>query len=675
MAQFALHLDQPAIALSRRTEGGDREPLGHAPLDAPDFDARLRALQASAAAIARGPVETDLVIPESQILYLDLPLSAHAPGGRRGAVARALAARMPEEAGTLAFDWQGEGPTPRVALVSRDTLREAEAFAAAYGFHPVRFVADPGPDAGFAGIPDFGPTAAAPASPFDPAAHRADERHADPASDAPARRPARRRTRAAMAAIPSPAGGRATRARPPSRPPAERARRRPGPLALAGGAAAIAIAAFAAWTLRPGSDEVELSAVAPEAELAIDAAPEASPPPEPRPFAAEPVVVPVPPAGSPPPQAADPAVEPEASPAAPEPEGRRAAAPDPERSEADRALAAYAATGIWQTPPAPTPAPEADELALPETAVDAPTLEMAALPAPAAPTSLTAAARPALLAPTPPAAGSELSRDGRVPAAPDGEATSDGTTALAAAPPPPRPRPSQTVSPPEALAQDPALAGLRPRARPGDGPGATAVAADGARAPASTAAASTSPSASAIDAAVAAAAEGAATDAGEEAEDTVAPRPERVAVPEDAFRAAVEPVSPPGSGVAFGEDLAAEVPVPGLVSEMAFAAPALEGELASASLFRSPDALSMASRGRLGAVGVTEDGFAVSAARPTQPDPRSWRRSPRRCERLRRPRSPRRCSAARSRRRRRPFRRPPRSPAGRRWTTPCRSAR
>ena len=582
MAELALDLDHDAIALLCRAEGGTWERLGEARLDAPDLDERLRALRGIAEREASGPVETALILPDSQILYLDLPLPDHAAGERGAVIARALDERMPDGGEGLAFDWQGPGFAPRVAVVSKDTLREAEAFAAGYGFGPVRFTARPGPEAAFAGAPDFGPTRAA--------------RAAAPAAQAA--RPRRQRTRAAMATIPraeAPRIGRTALDGAPAATP-RRGRR---PLLIAGAAAvAIAIASATALTLWPDADTVEVAvAPVPEAPV-VTAAPDASPLPEPRPFAAEPVVVPVPPAGAPTRAAPVPAEE------APETQAVEAPAPepDPEQAEADRARAQYAATGIWQIPPEPGTAPEVYEAGLPEPLVDRPEASASATPELVSPIALSGdAPPPPMPLPPPPDATFDLAEDGRVRAEPEGAASPDGVTIYAAAPPrrPPS-RPPETILPPGAVFQDPALADARPRPRPERGPAAVRTAGDDGGTDAATA------------------------DARARSDDAEVGAP--LEVPEDAFRAEAgeDGASPTdlavAEAVAFGGQVAATGAVPGLVPlgtapAITFVAPdAATDGAAAASLFRSADGLSMAAPAPVQR--TTAEGFVVAAPRP-----------------------------------------------------------
>ena len=490
MAELALDLDHEAITLLRRTgpdnEGGgeDRwEAVAEAPLDAPDLDARLRGLRAAAEALmgdgdgdGEGGPEADLLVPASQVSILDLDLTdagvpaeawrARDAEGRRALLARALGSLTGQDARGLAIDWRGEGPRLQIAAVAAETRAEAEEFARTYGFRPGRLLAWPHPEAGFLDAAVLRPAASTPDAVPEPVADRPPGRPAaapaTPRGDRPAEDEAEAMT--VFGARRGQDGGRAG------------ARRRaPRRLLLAGGlAAALALASAAALTLMPGGGEAELEAgeVLEGAEVA--AAPDASPAPEPRPFGAEPVVVPVPPAGAPTPATA-PSEDEAPGDEAPSEEVRLAveapAEVDPDGvDEADRARASYAATGIWRaTPEAPTPpTPLADDAPAPPAPREEVTL--AAAPSLAPPPGAAPDAPPAAMPPPPPPdARFELSADGRVEATPEGAPTPDGITVFAAAPPrrPPS-RPPETVLPPGEAFQDPALADARPRPRPED---------------------------------------------------------------------------------------------------------------------------------------------------------------------------------------------------------------
>ncbi|MBL9049257.1 MAG: hypothetical protein JNK19_04000 [Tabrizicola sp.] len=156
---FALDLTRDAIGLLHRTPKGWLS-IGDVAFDAPDLAEALDYLRKTALGLSPLGVATKLILPNSQILYTEV----HAPGPsrdeKRRQIAAALEGRTPYDVADLVFDWSGKGATVKVAVVAKETLAEAEAFAVEHRLNPVSFVAIP--DEGtFVGEPWFGPTAAA----------------------------------------------------------------------------------------------------------------------------------------------------------------------------------------------------------------------------------------------------------------------------------------------------------------------------------------------------------------------------------------------------------------------------------------------------------------------------------------------------------------------------------
>ncbi|MDO9639772.1 MAG: hypothetical protein Q7J44_14630 [Pseudotabrizicola sp.] len=155
---FALNLTEDSISLLHRTTGGWRD-LGVVAFDTPDLGAALDDLRSLAEGLSPKGLTTKLIIPESQILYLQIDASGPDDASRRAQIEAALDGRTPYALDELIYDWSGSGPTVTVAVVARETLAEAEGFATEHRFNPVAFVASP--ESGFDKEPFFGPSALA----------------------------------------------------------------------------------------------------------------------------------------------------------------------------------------------------------------------------------------------------------------------------------------------------------------------------------------------------------------------------------------------------------------------------------------------------------------------------------------------------------------------------------
>ncbi|WP_103334581.1 hypothetical protein [Pseudotabrizicola formosa] len=156
---FALNLTEDSITLLHRTSGGWRD-LGSVAFDTPDLAAALDDLRSRAEAESPKGITTKLIIPESQILYLQIEAAGPDDASRRAQIEAALDGRTPYTLDELIYDWSGTGPMVTVAVVARETLSEAEAFATEHKFNPVAFVARP--ETGFDKEPFFGPSTLAP---------------------------------------------------------------------------------------------------------------------------------------------------------------------------------------------------------------------------------------------------------------------------------------------------------------------------------------------------------------------------------------------------------------------------------------------------------------------------------------------------------------------------------
>ncbi len=156
---FALDLSHEGINLLHRAKGG-WSLVGSVALDDPDMAARLEDLRRKAAMLESGGFTTKLIIPNSQILYATVDAPGPDDIAREVQIRNALDGMTPYAVGDLVFDWRAEGDKARVAVLARETMDEAEAFASEYKFNPVSFVARP-ERGDFSGEPFFGKTRAA----------------------------------------------------------------------------------------------------------------------------------------------------------------------------------------------------------------------------------------------------------------------------------------------------------------------------------------------------------------------------------------------------------------------------------------------------------------------------------------------------------------------------------
>jgi hypothetical protein len=155
---FALDLSRDAIALLHRNPKGWLS-IGEVAFDAPDLDEALDYLRKTALGLSPMGMACKIILPNSQILYTEVTAPGPSRNEKRRQIAAALEGRTPYPVEDLVFDWSGKGATVKVAVVARETLDEAEGFAATHRLNPVSFVAIP-PEGSFVGEAWFGPTAA-----------------------------------------------------------------------------------------------------------------------------------------------------------------------------------------------------------------------------------------------------------------------------------------------------------------------------------------------------------------------------------------------------------------------------------------------------------------------------------------------------------------------------------
>lgn len=157
---FALFLSADGLRLSFLTATG-WQAVGTADIDAADLAAQLEALRRRAEALSPEGLRCKLVLPSEQLRYLSFPAGNISRAACRSAAAEALDGATPYEIDDLAFDTTLRDGHCHVVAVARETLEEAESFAATHGFGPVCFVASPSSSRVSGWEPFFGQTTAA----------------------------------------------------------------------------------------------------------------------------------------------------------------------------------------------------------------------------------------------------------------------------------------------------------------------------------------------------------------------------------------------------------------------------------------------------------------------------------------------------------------------------------
>jgi hypothetical protein len=126
---FALNLSHDGISLLHRA-GGGWHSVGDVQLNAEDLAGELAYLRKKASDLSSAGLASKLIIPNSQILYRQLPDPGEDLGARTAAIHADLDGATPYALDEIAYDWSAEGGILYVAAVARETLGEAESFAA-----------------------------------------------------------------------------------------------------------------------------------------------------------------------------------------------------------------------------------------------------------------------------------------------------------------------------------------------------------------------------------------------------------------------------------------------------------------------------------------------------------------------------------------------------------------
>ncbi|NKX43897.1 hypothetical protein [Roseicyclus persicicus] len=153
---FALFLSPEGIALAHRQAAGHWALVAEARLDDGDLGAAMAGLKAAAAERGGDGAGVLLVLPDDQILYTSFMAPADDAEAVVARITEGLDGATPYAVSDLTYDWRAvEADRVKVAVVARETLEEATAFVAGYGFSAAGFAAMP-PAERFPGMPLFG---------------------------------------------------------------------------------------------------------------------------------------------------------------------------------------------------------------------------------------------------------------------------------------------------------------------------------------------------------------------------------------------------------------------------------------------------------------------------------------------------------------------------------------
>ena len=152
ITNFALSLSFDGIRLLQRVADG-WHLVSETTFDVPDLPAALAGMRKDALALDPSGLRTKILIPPEQIKYVTLDTAQSSLDDVMGA----LEGATPYDTKDLVVDFDRNGGRTFIAAVARETLQEAEQFAADHDFAPVCFAAIP-EDMTFAGEVFFGPS-------------------------------------------------------------------------------------------------------------------------------------------------------------------------------------------------------------------------------------------------------------------------------------------------------------------------------------------------------------------------------------------------------------------------------------------------------------------------------------------------------------------------------------
>ncbi|MFW5641489.1 MAG: translation initiation factor 2, partial [Roseicyclus sp.] len=153
--ELALLVSSDGIALVHRQPAGHWSFVGETAFDVPDLDKAMADLRRIGEERAGEGFATLLVLPDDQILYTSLTAPTDDAEMTAFRIEQGLEGMTPYAVSELVYDWRAiEADRVKLAVVARETLDEARAFAESHGFNPAGFAATP-PQERFPGVPRF----------------------------------------------------------------------------------------------------------------------------------------------------------------------------------------------------------------------------------------------------------------------------------------------------------------------------------------------------------------------------------------------------------------------------------------------------------------------------------------------------------------------------------------
>lgn len=156
---FALDFRNDQIVLLHAQEGLWVQ-IGTVAVDDPDLDAALGYLRSTALGLSPRGIASKLILPDAAVLFTSIGNLSPDAQTRATQIALGLVGRTPYAVADLVYVWTDEGATAHLAVIARETLDEAEAFASQHRFNPVAFAAWP-EQGQYPGEADFGRSAGA----------------------------------------------------------------------------------------------------------------------------------------------------------------------------------------------------------------------------------------------------------------------------------------------------------------------------------------------------------------------------------------------------------------------------------------------------------------------------------------------------------------------------------